>query len=156
MNRTLIVIANASLARLLYRDPDTGLCVPQATMHHVESRLPGRDPGDDRPGREAADRASAPNRFEPRQDVRRQELLKFAQAIARAMRLRREAHEFGDTWLLASSPFLAELKAALDPSVCATVRLSRATDLTGLDLSEIEHRLRALGSEQARAANPVG
>ena len=41
MHRTLIVIANASLARLFDRDPNNGGLVPVATLQHVESRLPG-------------------------------------------------------------------------------------------------------------------
>lgn len=150
-HRTLIVIANASLARLLYRDPDTGACVPQATMHHIESQLPGRELGDDRPGQEASDRGSSPNRFEPRRPVRQLEHARFAQTIARAMRLRRQAREFEHVWLIASSPFLGELKAALDPASFAAMRLSHATDLTSFDLAEIEDRLRALAKHKAAA-----
>ena len=63
--------------------------------------------------------------------------------------------EFEELWLLASSSFLGELRSAMDPTLLATVRIARATDLTSFDLSEIEARLRGLSSEamaSARAA----
>jgi len=72
MHRTLIVIANASLARLFDRDADNGGLLPLATLQHAESRFPGRELADDRPGHEATDRAGS-RVLQPRHDVRRQE-----------------------------------------------------------------------------------
>ena len=147
MHRTLIVIANASLARLFDRDADNGGLLPLATLQHAESRFPGRELADDRPGHEATDRAGS-HVLQPRHDVRRQEHEKFAHDIAATLRRRFAGNEFSELWLLASSPFLGELRAAMDPPVLATVRVTQASDLTSFGLLEIEDRLRALHDAQ--------
>jgi len=147
MHRTLIVIANASLARLFDRDSDNGGLIPVATLQHAESRLPGRELADDRPGHEATDRAGS-HVLQPRHDVRRQEHEKFAHDIAATLRRRFAGNEFNELWLLASSPFLGELRAAIDPPVLATVRVAQPSDLTSFGLLEIEDRLRALHDAQ--------
>lgn len=146
MQRTFVILANASLARLFSRDADTGTLVPVATLKHPESRLPGHDLADDRPGHEATDRSSGGNRFEPRSDVRRHEHTKFAHEIAHALKARLAAGEYDALWMLASSPFLGELRAAVDDAVAGRVQYTHASDLTSLGLAEIEDRLRALHS----------
>jgi len=147
MHRTLIVIANASIARLFDRDADNGGLVTVATLQHVESRLPGRGLADDRPGHEATDRGGS-HGLQPRHDVRRLEHTKFAHDIAATLRHRFAGNEFQALWLVASNPFLGELRAAMDPPVLATVRITQASDLTSFGLLEIEERLRALHDAQ--------
>jgi protein required for attachment to host cells len=149
MNRVFVVCANASLARLFSRDAANGAMSPVATLKHPESRLPGHELAGDRPGHEATDHSQGGNRFEPRTDPRRHEHEKFAREIAESLRTRLAAGEFDALWLLASSPFLGELKAALDEGVAGRVRFVHATDLTSLGLAEIEDRLRALHVERA-------
>ena len=153
MRSTMIVIANASLARLFSREADTGLLVPQATLVHTESRLPGHALADDRPGREAADAGSGPHGYQPRHDPRRLEHERFARAIATELRRRQTEGEFNHLWLLASSAFLGELRAALDEATQAAVRLESDVDLTSFDLLELERRLRILAAEAVAASH---
>ncbi len=144
MQRLLIVLANSSLCRFLGRDSDSDPVVALAVLKHPASRLPGHMLGTDRPGHEAVDRSSGGNRFEPRSDVRRQEHSAFAHEIAEELGKRLAAGDYHDLWLLASSPFLGELKSALPDPVARCVRLTLATDLTSLGLDEIDARLHAL------------
>ena len=156
MQRTFVILANASLARLFSRDSANGALVPLATLKHPESRLPGHDLADDRPGHEATDRSIGGNRYEPRSDARRHEHTKFAHEIAHVLQARLAAGEYDTLWLLASSPFLGELKAGLDHTVAARVQLALPIDLTSLGLAEIEERLRVLHSEQQPGQRGAG
>lgn len=149
MQRLLVVLANASLCRLLMRDSDSRTMVPLTVLKHPASRLPGHMLGSDRPGHEAVDRSSGGNRFEPRSDVRRHEHASFAHEIAAELQTRLAAAEYDELWLLASNPFLGELKSALHDPVARRVRQTLAIDLTSLGLAEIEARLKALHPGQA-------
>ena len=149
MQRLFIVLANASRARLFSRDNRlTAELIPLASLSHPESRLPGHELAGDRPGRHATDRSSGSNRYEPRSDVRRHEHTKFAHDIAEVLRSRWLPGEFDSLWLLASDPFLGELKAALGSAMAAHVKLTRAVDWTSLELTEIEDKLNAIVTEQ--------
>ena len=136
-----ILLANASLARLFSRDSPTDPLVPLATLQHPESRLKGSQLADDRPGHEATDNSTGGNRFEPRSDVRRKEHQRFARQIAERLEAGLVGQEFGALWLLASYPFLGELKAQLSDAVNKRVQLALDVDLTSLGLAEIERRL---------------
>jgi protein required for attachment to host cells len=144
MPRLLVVLANASLCRLLLRDSNSRTLLPLTVLKHPASRLPGHALGSDRPGHEAVDRSSGGNRFEPRSDVRRQEHVGFAHEIAAELQTRLAAGEYDDLWLLASNPFLGELKSVLHDPVARHLRQTLAIDLTSLGLAEIEARLQAL------------
>ena len=144
MPRLLVVLANASLCRFFMRDSGSRTLRPLTVLKHPASRLPGHALGSDRPGHEAVDRSSSGNRFEPRSDVRRQEHVGFAREIAAALQTRLAAGEYDDLWVLASKPFLGELKSALHDPVARHLRQALPIDLTGLGLAEIEARLQAL------------
>ncbi len=156
MHRLCVVIANASMARLFGRNSDTDALVPLATLQHPESRLKGSELGDDRPGHEATDNSSGGNRFEPRTDVRRHEHVRFAHQIAIDLDTRLAAGAFDTLWVLASSPFLGELKAQLSEPVAKRVQLALATDLTSFGLREIEDRVRSLRHDAEHAQRAPG
>ena len=152
MQRLLIVLANSSLCRLLMRDGHAMAVVPLAALRHPASRMPGHLLGSDRPGHEAVDGSRGGNRFEPRSDVRKHEHASFAHEIAHELQARLAAGAYDDLWLLASNPFLGELKAALPDPVARRVRQTLALDLTGLGLAEIEARLQSLQPERTPLA----
>mgnify|MGYP003297713888 CR=1 FL=1 len=108
--------------------------------------------GSDRAGHEAVDPRSGGNRFEPRSDVRRQEHASFAHEIAGELQDRLTAKEYDELWLLASSPFLGELKSALHDPVASRIRLTLATDWTSLGLDVVDARLRALHPRRTAVA----
>ena len=117
-------------------------------LKHPASRMPGHLLGGDRPGREAVDGSSGGNRFEPR-DARKHEHASFAHEIADALQTRLAAGGYAGLWLLASNPFLGELKSALPEPVARRVSQALALDLTGLGLAAIEARLQALEPKRA-------
>jgi protein required for attachment to host cells len=147
MQRLFVVIANASRARLFSRNGSTAELIPLATLNHLESRQPGHELAEDRAGRHANDRSSGSNRYEPRSDVRRHEHVLFSRDIAKVLRGHWLAGEFDALWLLASNPFLGELKEALDSAIAAHLRFTLAADWTALGLREIEDKLKAIAGQ---------
>jgi len=142
MKNQWILIANASTARLYGRaSPERPLEI-LAEHNHPESRMKGSELGSDRPGHEAADHSSAGARFEPRTDVRRKQHQHFADELAERLAQGLAEGRYDSLWLLASNPFLGELKSRLSAQVAQHVQLAHASDLTALPLNELEQRLR--------------
>lgn len=139
-----ILVANASVARLFKRGSVAEPLLPVATMTHAQSRLKAAELSPDRPGREANDNSSGANRFEPRTDVRRKEHQHFAHEISERLEKALAAGEFDSLLILASNPFLGELRAALSEAVEKRVKVSLDSDFTAYDLAEIEARLPAV------------
>jgi len=142
MKNQWIVVANASLARFFKRDSPTDPLVALPTMEHPESRLKASQLADDRPGHEATDNSSGGNRFEPRSDPRRKEHRRFAREIAERLDDAMAEGDFKSLWILASDPFLGELKAELSDAVARRVLLTVDSDFTSLGVGELEQRLR--------------
>lgn len=147
MKTQWILVANASHARLLRREADDEPLVPMTTLEHPESRLPGRELGDDRIGHDASDRRPGGVMFTPRTDARHKEHQHFAQQLARQLEQGLERHECGQVLLFASSPFLGVLKAELGPQAQKALRVAADVDLTSYGLTELEQRIaRELGA----------
>lgn len=142
MTPQFVLLANASIARLFKRDSASDPLIALQTLEHPQSRLKGSQLADDRPGHEATDSSRGGNRYEPRSDVRRKEHQRFARQLAGRLQAGLAAGEYGSLWILASDPFLGELKAALDDAVAQRVQVALDIDLTPLGLAEIEQRLR--------------
>jgi protein required for attachment to host cells len=144
MKTQWIVVANASLARLLKRESPVGPLQALSTIEHPESRAKGSELGDDRPGHEATDFSSGGNRFEPRTDLRRKEHRRFAREIADRLDEALAQGKFESLAVFASDPFLGELKDALSEPVLHRLIVARASDYTSLGADALEERLREL------------
>ena len=68
----------------------------------------------------------------------------FARELAQRLEEGLVDGEYETLCLIASSPFLGELKAALSPAVTARLQGVHEVDLTSLDVGAIETRLREL------------
>lgn len=148
-----LVTANAARARVFERDDDNGAMREIADRVHPASREKGATLGRDRPGH--AYKGQASTAFEPPADPRARERAHFAQELAQwledAVRTRRPS----GLVLLASNPFLGELRAALGPAARPLLKASIALDLTALQGSELEHRVSQVLSEHAAASAPA-
>ena len=135
-----IQVANASIARLLARDSADEPLRALATWQHPESRLKGSELQSDRPGHERSDRAGG-TELTPRSDPHRKEHQAFAHEIAKKLGEALDAGEYGSLAIIASSPFLGELRHALGKAVTKATTHVADLDLTSFGLSEIETRL---------------
>ena len=140
----LIVIANAVQARLYTRAREHEPLVALPSLTHPEGHLKASALGDDRAGHGGADVGRHGTTFGKRLDPHRKEHLHFAGEVARRIDALIAQGACGALTLLAASPFLGELMAALGTH--ALERLTRAVDidLTHFGLPEIEQRLAAM------------
>jgi protein required for attachment to host cells len=138
------VIANASLARLFSRDGHGGPLRPLPVLTHAESRQKVHELVTDRAGHEDTDRRRGGVPYEPRTDVMRKEQDRFAREVAHRIDQALQHGECGGVTVLASSPFLGDLKAHLTPATERALRGAHDLDLTQLSLNDLEQRLTAL------------
>lgn len=137
-----ILVANASQARLLQKEPGSPLVVLQA-FHHPASRQRSSTLGDDKAGREKSDGSFGGTAYQPRVDAQAKEQLHFARELAAALEQGARDGRYATVQVFASSPFLGELRHALEDGTRRHVAGMHDVDLTALGLSEIEERVRA-------------
>lgn len=135
-----ILIANASRARLLQREPGCPLVVI-GSFDHPQSRSMSSELGDDRAGQERADRSFGGAAYQPRTDAKENEHLRFARELAAHLEQQAQQGRFRSLVLYASSPFLGELKAQLGSVTERFVTATHDLDLTSVGLVELEQRI---------------
>jgi protein required for attachment to host cells len=152
MNITWIVLANASRARIFAVDGGPGRPVEVTDLVHPASRQKGSELGQDRAGhaeRHGADSGQGGASFDPRTDPRQKEHVQFAHELAATLHDGVTGRRCKALLLVASDPFLGELKACLSAATRPAVVRSVPKDLTGLALPELHERLAALMAEAA-------
>lgn len=135
-----ILIANASQARLLQQEQGCPIVVLKG-FHHPASRLHSSELGDDKAGRELSGRGFGGAAFEPRIDAQHKEHLEFARELAEELEAAAREGRYASLSLFASSPFLGELKQALQDGSQRLLTSTRDVDLTSVGVAEIEHRI---------------
>ncbi len=93
----------------------------------------------DRPGR--VRKGAASTAFEPHTAPRARERTHFAHELAQMLEAAALARRMPGLVLLASNPFLGDLKAALGPAAAALLKACMAVDLRLLQGSDLEHRV---------------
>lgn len=134
-----VVIANASKARVFERDPDNDAMRELASYVHAASRLKGVELGLDRPGQ--ARKSAASTAFQPHTLPREREHARFAHELAQMLESAALEHRMPEWTLLASNPFLGELKAALGQAAQRLLQTSLALDLSACQGRELELRV---------------
>ncbi|WP_084690744.1 host attachment protein [Comamonas granuli] len=146
MKTDWVLVANGSMARVLSRTAPDAALVPVMTVPFPDGRLKAHDQDKDRPGHGASDTSSASIRFEPRTTRRRKLLQQFAREMSHRLDQGRNDRHFESLTIVASSPFLGELRSALSPQVNKCVAGVYDVDLTELSADKIESRLRDLAA----------
>jgi protein required for attachment to host cells len=144
MDRTWIVVANAARARLCEFDPRDASLSELADFTHPASRQKGSDLATDRPGRAQKGEAGLRTSFEPHTELHHKERQQFAHQLAQHLDLAVADGRCPKIALVASNPFLGELKAQLGGPAAKAVVATAATDLTHCALPELAQRVRAL------------
>jgi protein required for attachment to host cells len=137
-----IVVANASRARILQAAATGRGLEHVADLVHPESRMHGHELARDRPGHvEGIGHGLGSAAYQPRETPRRHEHRAFARELAARLTQGVRDGDCAALVLVASNPFLGELKAALDPRLHAMLLRSEPADWTALDEREIVRRL---------------
>lgn len=148
MNAELLVIANATHARFFSRQSDHDPLVPLDTVEAADARLKSSELADDRLGHGRQDSRPGGVSFTPRIDPRRKKQLAFAHELAH--RIDDSLAQPGVTRvsIFSSCPFLGALKSQLSPKAKKALRSCVDSDLTHLDVTEIERRVDQLAHKK--------
>ena len=150
-----VVVANAARARFFERDPENKAMRELSSFVHPQSRQKGQALGHDRPGR--AQKGTASTAFPPHTDVHQKEHAEFAHELAQRLEEAALAHRYPRLAIMASNPFLGELKAQLGAATQKLLHATAALDLTPHEGAELEHRVsQALQTVGVSAPTPAG
>lgn len=138
-DRTWIVLADASRARIHLADKQLTRSSLLREMEHPESRAKGIDLVSTARGRTKNRLASDPRRaaMEPTMTAREAEVLAFAREIARELEHGRTHNAFDELIIAAPPQFLGQLRDALSAPLRAMVRADipkRLTDVADRDV----------------------
>jgi len=145
-----VLVANAARARLFERDAQNAAMRELASFVHPQTRLKGAALGHDRPGR--AHKGVASTAFPPHTDPHQKEHAEFARELAQRLEELALEHRHPRLLLLASSPFLGELKAHLGSAAKHWLQAALPLDLTAFEGAELEQRVSQALQASAAAA----
>ncbi len=146
------LLANASRARLFEVDREAGRLIELEDFVHAGGRAHPADLGEERGGhtqRSTGDGGSGGASFGPRTDARHKEREHFARELAVYLEAALAQHRFQTLMLLASNPFLGELRAHLAPATARAVQVCEPLDIGSLAAPELARRVMALAAQPA-------
>jgi protein required for attachment to host cells len=147
MARTWFIIANASRARICEWSEGRNHLLELADFIHPQSRGMGSDLDRDRAGhvqRSLGDGGLGGVALTPHTDPRHKEHAVFARQLAAHVEAALIAHRCDALCLVASNPFLGELKSHLHAAGKMALRSTVPSDLSELALPELAKHLNAL------------
>lgn len=134
-----ILAANASHARLWERTSFTEPLREISDWIHPESRMQAIETERAPLGHSLAGRSG----LAPRADLKQQHRSAFAKTLAMYLHEAVLNHRVNALTLLASNPFMGELMAHLDAAVQQVIVAKHVLDLTALNATELDKRLRS-------------
>lgn len=138
-----MVVANGARARVLEEMDPPGTYRHRADMVHPQTRLKGMALQSDRAGHALGPQHTPGGAaYESRTPVREREHERFAQEIAAVLDAGIASGECAGIVLVASNPFLGELRAHLGPRARQAILRTVAHDYTSLRDDEVSARLR--------------
>jgi protein required for attachment to host cells len=137
--RQWLLVANAARARCFERDPENNALRELADFVHPASRLEAAALGRDRGG--LVHKSAASTQFAPHTDPKRKEHASFAHELAEHLDEGALAHRYAALVIVASNPFLGELRTQLGAAARRLVSASVALDLTSLRGGDLEERV---------------
>jgi protein required for attachment to host cells len=144
MEKTWIVLANASRARIFARASQSGGLEELADLTHPQSREKGLELSSDREGhaqKAHGDPGHAGTAFQPHTDPRQKEHAIFAVEVSRHLEEAVRSGRCLTLALIASDPFLGELKAHLGEAAKRVVMATIPRDLTTFAGPELAQRV---------------
>ena len=134
-----VLVANGARARCFERDPESSHLRELAGFVHEQSRIKPSQLGDDRPGH--AMKGGASTQFEAHTEVHEKHRAQFARELAAYLDEAALAHRYDKLALIASTPFLGDLRAQLGDASRRCLITSQALDLTEVTGHELEQRV---------------
>jgi protein required for attachment to host cells len=151
MQDTWVMVANAARARCFERRDSDGVLKELADYVHPESRQKGVDLGTDRGGH--VDQGTCAGggggtQLDARTDLRAKEHDSFARQLAKVINDAVAGGRCHALVLMASNPFLGEVKSHLSPHADRLLQAAIPSDLTSFEGRELQRRVdRALAPD---------
>jgi len=142
MKRMWILVANASRALCYERVAGAEELNRLADFHDPLGRSKGIELETDRAGYEGGGHGHSGAAYAPRMDSRTKEHEVFARGLAGYLNEAIAAHRCEEIAIVASNPFLGEVKSHLDPQSTKALTKIVARDLTSFAGEELQRRLR--------------
>ncbi|HSH06994.1 MAG TPA: host attachment protein [Burkholderiales bacterium] len=139
-DKTWIVVANSSRARLFERHAAGGELALVREFEHPESRAKGGDLVSDRPGHTATDQGRR-TALDPDTEPKRVAQEQFARELGHTLEQGRVQNRYGGLVLVASAPFLGILRGQLSAGVKTQLREAIDKDYTALAERELAAQL---------------
>lgn len=134
-----ILVANASQARLFERTSFTEPLVELTDWVNPQSRMQASETERTPLGHSLAGRTG----LAPRSELKQQHRSEFAQTLAAYFHEAALSHRMNALALVVSNPFMGELTAHLDAPVQKALVAKHVLDLTSLNITELDKRLRS-------------
>jgi len=144
MKNTWIVLANSARARVFEREAQNGHLIELLDLVHPQSREKASELTSDHEGhaqKAHGDPGHAGTAFEPHTTPHRKEQAAFAAEISRHLEVAATAGRYGDVALIASDPFLGELKAQLGSATRRFLGATVAHDFTTFAGPDLNRRV---------------
>lgn len=143
MSRNWWVVANAARARVFEEADTPGEFHHVSDLVHPQSRMKGEQLGSDRPGHvEGTGHGLGSASFQPRTGPREREHDRFSREVAAAVNDGVAQGRCAGITLVASDPFLGEVKAHLSAQARKLLLRTVASDYTGLPDADVVLRVR--------------
>ena len=153
MKRHWWVIANAARARVLEETDTPGRFRHVADLVHPPSRMKGERLRSDRPGHvEGTGHGLGSASFQPRTDPREREHDRFSRTVAKALNDGVAQGQCAAMTLVASDPFLGQLKSHLSVQAKKLLLRTVSSDYTSVPDADLARRVRAAGAKTEPAA----
>jgi protein required for attachment to host cells len=144
MKNTWVVLANAARARIFERETESGTLVEMLDLIHPQSREKTAELTSDREGhaqKAHGDPGRSGTAFQPHTTPRQKEHAAFAVEVSRHLEVAATQGRCGDVALIASDPFLGELKSHLGNATRRVLSATVPRDFTTYAGTDLAHRV---------------
>lgn len=130
MEKTWILVADSSRARIFTAKTPTSPLNEIQTLTHPEGRLHARDLTTDLPGREAGNPDHSHHGLSIRTDPKKQEAIIFARHISQQLDEARKNHSFDQLIIIAEPAFLGLLREHMSSTTAKLITLELNKNLS--------------------------
>ncbi|ADU65784.1 host attachment protein [Desulfurispirillum indicum] len=141
MSKVIILVADASRARLLAVESPTGPLMELESLVNPAARLRQQDLSSDRQGRSFQSAGTGRSAMAETTTPKEQETAVFARELTQNLQERRKQGELEKLYVVAPPAFLGELRKHLGAEVASVVVAEIDKDYTRLDARELREKL---------------
>ncbi len=142
MEKTWVLVADTSRARIFEADKPRGPLSEVETLVHTESRLHEQDlTSDRRPGRNSGGNGGSGHSMGHEEDPKRQEGIRFAKHVSQYLDSAHNERRFERLYVVAAPSFLGDLRHNIGKPVAGAINGEIPKNVTRLSAGDIRQHL---------------